>query len=383
MALSLFNGSISASACSASTIPHPDLFGAKFSSLEATLVSNYSQDVPYEFYINHGNVNTTNLNFCNVSVTYTHPGENDVVNVEVWLPTDKWNGRIQASGGDGWGAGLTPLAFKTMAGAISEGYATLSTDAGLQTTNNPSVDVNAWALASPGDVNLYLLQNLATVSLNDAAIIGKSVVKSFYGQPAKYSYFTGCSQGGRQGYALAQRYPDAYDGIAASAPAVNWDELITHMYSPPQFMHERGQAPRQCELNAITAAAIKACDGDDGVVDKIVSYPEKCAFDAKTLVGTTINCTETGGSITISSLAAEVATVVWGGLERPDNKSTYYPGLSKDAPFFGLANTTCTTDGNCTSVPFSVAEDVSARWFLGILLSGSENLPRIFQISTS
>jgi feruloyl esterase len=365
MALSLFNGSISASACSASTIPYLDLFGAKFLSLEANLVSNYSRIVPYEYYINHGAVDTTNLNFCNVSITYTHPGENDAVNVEVWLPTDKWNGRIQASGGDGWGAGLTPLSFGVMAGAIAEGYATLSTDAGLQTTNNPSVDVNAWALVSPGNVNLYLLQNLATVSLNDAAIIGKSVVRSFYGQPAKYSYFTGCSQGGRQGYALAQRYPDAYDGIAASAPAISWGELITAMYGPAFFMNQLGQAPHQCELNAITAAAIAACDDDDGVVDGVISDPEKCAFDAKTLVGTTINCTDTGtGKIEISAVAADVAQVVWNGLKKPDNTSSYWFGLNKEAPFFGLANTTCTANGTCTAVPFVVASDVSVGEFL-------------------
>lgn len=284
-------------------IPYPDLSGAQFLSLAANLVANLSTNIHSGFYTNHGGVNVTNTSFCNVTVTYTHPGQNDTINVQVWLPQDTWNGRMQHIGGAGWQAGLHYAGLQGMTAAVGEGYATLGTDAGLGSDVTP---VN-WALMSPGNVNLNLLQDLFSTSLFDASVIGKSIVNSYYGQGPKYSYFSGCSQGGRQGLMLAQQYPDAYDGIAASAPAINWNEMIMGDYFPTLLMNEEREFPAPCELNAMTAAAISACDAADGVVDGVITDPAVCNFDPWVLVGTPINCTDSPYITNISSTAARIA----------------------------------------------------------------------------
>jgi feruloyl esterase len=299
---SLFNGSVPASACSAASIPYPTLFGAKFLSLEANHISNFSQSVPIGFYVNHGAVEVVDTSFCNVTVSYTHPGQNDSVNVQVWLPSDTWNGRLQAIGGSGWQAGLHYAGLMGMKAAVGEGYATVGTDAGLGSQTSP-VD---WALLSEGNVNQYLLQNLGSTSLNDASVIAKDIINSFYGQQPRYSYFNGCSQGGRQGLMLAQQFPDAYDGIAASAPAINWNQLFVEDIWALFLMDTLGEYPPSCEIDAITDAALAACDGKDGVVDGVITDPENCDFDAMSLVGTVINCTNFGVERPISSAAATV-----------------------------------------------------------------------------
>lgn len=63
-----------------------------------------------------------------------------------------------------------------MSGALGEGYVASTTDAGL----GLSYVSDPWALNSPGNVDMYALQNLAAVSLNDQSLIAKDVINSFY-----------------------------------------------------------------------------------------------------------------------------------------------------------------------------------------------------------
>ena len=152
-----------AAACLPATFHNLSLFGAEIVSLSATLVTNYSALVPAIDRFTQPPVEVRNATFCNVTVSYTHPGQNDALVVEAWLPAAGWNGRLQAVGGGGFVAGRSVPARSAMSGAIADGYATITTDAGLGTAPDPTT----WALLSPGNVNLYALQNLASVSLED------------------------------------------------------------------------------------------------------------------------------------------------------------------------------------------------------------------------
>lgn len=149
-----------AESCVSGTFSTPTLPGAEILTLEAALVTDYAVNATAQDRFTQPAVEA-DVDFCNVTVSYTHPGQNDNIIVEAWLPLDNWNERLQAVGGGGYVAGRTGLSYRNMNGAIADGYATVTTDAGLVG------DVSEWALVSPGNVNLYNVQNYASVSLND------------------------------------------------------------------------------------------------------------------------------------------------------------------------------------------------------------------------
>ncbi|KAK3390093.1 Tannase/feruloyl esterase [Podospora didyma] len=372
------NCSSAALACVPATFSSLSLFGGQIVEVSTNLVTNYTSFVSGMFRYTQPDVLLENATFCNVTVTYTHPGESDNINVETWLPTKKnWNGRLQSVGGSGSIAGRFSLAYGNMEGALADGYATSSTDAGLVQGESSTA---GWALLSPGNVNWDYVQNFASRSLGDMAVISKGVIESFYGTKPAYTYWNGCSTGGRQGHMLAQRYPDAYDGIAAGSPAINWGSFIAATAWPQQFMDMMGIYPPGCEIDALTAAAITACDALDGIVDGIVSDADAClaSFDPFSLVGTVVTCNN--GSTQISTAAAAVVNATWHGPETRFGKKIWYgftPGtdITGSAPYSdgtpGVASTICHSGGG----PCSGAEEQSVTEWFTLLVAKDPNFP--------
>lgn len=341
--------------CSSGAIPYPQLTGAQILDISAIPVQNYSVATPP--------ANSTTISFCSVNITYTHPGQNDELHVGIWLPLSGWNGRFQGTGGGGWytaiETGEPPL-------AVSQGYAAGFTDGG-HSLADALVSPDHWGLVSPGNVNLYTLQDFASVGLHDLAVLGKAVATSFYGTPPKFSYWYGCSTGGRQGLMLAQRYPEDYDGIVALAPAINWDSMILIAYYGQFLMNQLQVYPPQCEFEAITAAAIAACDAFDGVLDGVISSPELCTVDPNTFVGTPTNCSNDGPQA-VTSAAASIVSGVWNGAVSTNGSLLGGPlkggPLNKDAVLQSLTlptllNPICSTSNstNCAGISFTISPD--------------------------
>ncbi len=191
------------------------------------------------------------------------------------------------------------------------------------------------------------------------AIIAKSLIKAYYGRPPAFSYWNGCSQGGRQGLMLAQRYPTAYDGIAAGAPALHWNDLFPSMQWPQQFMAMLGAYPHACELGAITANAISACDALDGVVDGVISDVDRClrTFDPFTTVGRAFHCAQENRTLEISLTAASVVNATWRGI-RDAKGVQLWPGLNPGTDLAAGAAMTDCSSGTCRGVQLPI----SAQW---------------------
>lgn len=336
--------------CTSSSFSNPNISDASVLSLSAFLVQNYTASSPPFYNPNHGTITPVTLDFCNVTITHTHPGANDIVETQIWLPTSTWNERLQVVGGGGYIAGLFGYMFVAMDGALAEGYATASTNAGIYATDINGGDAHEWALLPNGSINLPLIKNFAYVSLGDMSVIAKSIVKSYYGSKEKYSYFSGCSNGGRQGYQLAQRYPKAFDGIAACAPGIYWDEWVENFWAQ-QLMSSEASYPHGCELDALHQAAVEACDElGDGVKDGIMSEPDLCDFDPYLMVGKSVECPDAGHNVKVSKIAAQIAQSVWKNQRQPGINFQGQPaGYDVDLKYAG--GTTCSPNSTCIGNP--------------------------------
>ena len=113
-------------------------------------------------------------------------------------------------------------------------------------------------------------------------LAAKAIIAKYYGQAAKYSYFAGCSDGGREALVEAQRFPDDFDGITAGAPAMNFTTQNTfyHAWNARMNTDAEGKAILTADkLPVLHAAAIQACDAIDGLKDGLISDPRACHFD--------------------------------------------------------------------------------------------------------
>jgi hypothetical protein len=141
-------------------------------------------------------------------------------------------------------------------------------------------------MLKPGEPNVELQKDFATRSLHLMAVVGKQLVKQFYGKDADYSYWNGCSTGGRQGLRMAQDNPEDYNGILAGAPAIHWDRFQGAMlWYPMVQQRDNGGPVGGGDRNAMsgkyrlaTDKAVAACDLLDGMKDGLLADPRQCSY---------------------------------------------------------------------------------------------------------
>jgi feruloyl esterase len=254
-------------------------------------------------------VDADNPGICRVVATTTHPPAGDTVRIWIAIPTSNWNGRFLGTGGGGFVGGnpanlVQPAALGFAAGATDTGHEGGS---------------GAFALDANGRLNWQAIRNFAHVGIHEMTVTGKALTQAMYGVPPRYSYFNGCSTGGRQGLMEAQRYPQDYDGIASAAPAINWTKLVMQSLWGSMLMNNLSNPVPSCKLAAATAAAVAACDGVDAVEDGVVEDPKRCTFDPGALVGT-----PAGDCGTFTRADADIIRKLWEGPTRENGDFLWY-----------------------------------------------------------
>jgi feruloyl esterase len=247
------------------------------------------------------------------------------------MPESGWSAKFQAVGNGGWSGAIS---YGGLASAVRRGYASASTDTGH---TGGSAE---FAYGHPEK-----LMDFAYRSENEMTVQAKAIITAFYLSGAKFSYWNGCSSGGKQGLKEAQKYPEDYDRIIAGAPANNWVALLSSdMTSSVAMLKDPASRVSPAKLAHPHKAAVEACDALDGVKDGIIDDPTKCHFDPAALL---CNGPETESCLTAAQV--EAAKKLYGPFTNPRTRKQIYPGLAAGSELGWLAFT--------GPQPFSISND--------------------------
>jgi len=254
------------------------------------------------------------------------------IGFSIALP-DNWNNRFLFQGGGGYNGSVRPPVGNAAAGdmpGIARGFAVVSTDTGHKgATFDRTYDADQQASI-----------DFAQVAVGEVAQLAKQIVAHYYGQPARYSYFAGCSTGGREAMLMTQRYPSEFDGVISGDPAMRtgfsgigntWSRVAFNQIAPKDDSGrpQPNKAFSEGDIKLIVNGILNACDANDGLKDGMVFNTRACKFDPDVLT-----CK---GAKSDSCLTSQQAAAIKKAFAGPHNSrgDLVYPMNPYDA---GIAN---------------------------------------------
>jgi len=285
--------------------------------------------------------------FCRVSASIS-PVDTTAPKIllQVALPA-VWNNKVMMFGGGGYNGSIPLVTANVPAGPTAQatplgrGYATFSSDSGHQ----------AGALGSQDGsfgVNDEAVRNFSGDALKKTRDVAVAIIKARYAvsAPSK-AYFAGGSTGGREALAVAQRWPQDWDGVIALYPAGAAASLDLQFGRITRALAQPGAYPNAAKRKALYDASMQACDALDGVADGLISDAKSCnaSFNPATalLNGVALRCPtglDTGNTcLSDAQIAAfnVINTPITFGYPLASGE-TQYPGFNTWGTDFGIPN---------------------------------------------
>jgi len=318
---------------------------------------------------------------CQVAIEITDTsdprgGQPGDIGIDLTLP-DSWNGSYMAEGN---GVYCSPASFVTLASDqwLAAGYAISQDDCGHTGYTNPLISPWVTNASPPPTLNWNRIDDFGYLAQHLTAVESKFVIDQYYGAGAHYSFWNGCSTGGRQGLMEAQRYPTDFNGILAGAPALNWPQFMVAQMWPQLVMEWNQDYLPTCIEDLVNTALQTHCPDQDGQVDGVFD-PRTCdvlgVLDS--LIGTVTPCgtfTKTDALVVQeiwqgpreSGSQSNLLTglPVWFGMEPGANLAGEYvpPPTLGPGGGLGLATTYQLPDGQWAGAPFIPSDDWFQRW---------------------
>ncbi|MAY02218.1 MAG: tannase/feruloyl esterase family alpha/beta hydrolase [Gammaproteobacteria bacterium] len=238
---------------------------------------------------------------CRVSATLS-PVEESAIQIEVWLPAENWNNRLVAVGNGGLAGSIS---YSALAEALLQGYAAVSTNTG-HVGGTPEFLLSEARLS-----------DFAHRAVHEMTLTAKQLVNSHYQSAPRFTYFNGCSTGGRQALTAAQRYPQDFDGIIAGAPANSTVRMTMQQLWNSRIVNDTpGLQLDATDFENLHASVMASCDALDGLRDGIIENPATCPA-------------EPADVLVLNQLEIEAIQKIYQGAVNPDTGEVIFPGFAK------------------------------------------------------
>jgi feruloyl esterase len=314
--------------------------------------------------------------YCDVkgSIATSSGSQSNTVLFELGLPdADAWLGSFVFLGNGGYGGSLQGVSGGEFLNSISLGLAAAATDTGHESTDGAlglldgSFGLNGTtpALAAREDFS-YRAIHLSTVA-------SQAITTAYYGH-AMFSYFDGCSTGGRQALVEAQKFPTDYNGIVAGDPAIG-DPIAGFNWNAQALLKSSAGYLAPSDLQLVDKAVMLQCDGKDGLIDGLIQDPRKCNFQPKIL-----KCSKSNPSTCLNDSQIKTLQAIYAGAVSSGNQRTYPGYMASDpggtdgwalwitgftAPQFGVADPWGSAPNSFASAPFQWSfQDQFMKYFV-------------------
>lgn len=317
------------------SLPMQDLYLGDWGNIAIAIDSSSVTAQPVTNYSVSGQVMYPDATFdyCDVIFAYTHPGRGDRVQVRYWLPApSNFQNRYLSTGGGGFAINSGAM---SLPGGVQYGAVSGATDGGF---GNFSINLDKVWLLENGTENWQALYMFGYHAIHELTILGQEFTKQFYGMndTRLFSYYQGCSEGGRDGWSQLQRFT-TLDGAITGAPAFRFaHQQVQHLWSNV-VQHTLGYYPPTCAMSRILNETIAFCDPLDGKIDGVVSRTDLCKiqFDYNSTIGLPYSCPAVHPTVfgsfadaaqngTVTALDAEVARLSTDGMHDSMNRRAYF-----------------------------------------------------------
>ena len=261
-------------------------------------------------------------------------GKTYAIGFHLRLP-DNWNKRFYFQGGGGTDGDVGDALGN---GAMAAGYAVVSMDAGHSNDPIPAGDNDPKAGgASAFGVDPQARLDYGYHALDVVTRTAKILLHAYHGVDPAYSYFVGCSNGGRQGMVASQRFPAHFDGIVAGAPGFNlpkaalvgpWNAQVLAPLAVRSSTQGQPYLPdvfSDADLTLARRAILAACDGLDGTADGISGNPEACTTEKVSPELKAVTCSTEKNADCLSSAQVQALKKIYAGPVNSRGEALYAP----------------------------------------------------------